>query len=163
MVLTQTNTKDFKLGSQAPHFALPEPLTGGTVSLDDVRGTNGTLVVFLSNHCPFVIHIQAELNRLGSDLKQMGIGMVGISASDVRAYPQDGPDIMKSVAETRLTTFPYLYDETQVISKQFKALCTPDFYLFDKNLRLAYRCVRMPCVKSLDFGGQCPIDFCAES
>lgn len=112
------------------------------MSLDDVRGEIGTLVVFLANHCPFVIHIQKELHRLGTDLKQMGIGMVGISASDVETYPQDGPETMKVVAETRLQTFPYLFDEMQVISKEFKALCTPDFYLFDKDLRLVYRFVQ---------------------
>jgi peroxiredoxin len=137
MVLT-SSTQELLLGSSAPDFNLPEPLAGRALSLREVRGKAGTLVVFVCNHCPYVIHVQAELRRLGADLKERGIGMVGISSNDVATYPQDGPTHMAALAKDKFNSFPYLYDETQDVARRYKAVCTPDIYLFDKNLALVY-------------------------
>lgn len=127
------------LGTVAPDFALMEPLTGKMVSLDDVKLEKGLLVVFMCNHCPFVILLQEQLAALGTDLKDMGIGMVGISSNDAKSYPQDGPKAMKTMASTTFSTFRYLFDETQAVAKAYRAACTPDIFLFDGNKKLVYR------------------------
>lgn len=137
MVMTESTM--LPLGTKLPPFALPEPRTGNTFTQDDVRMENGLLVVFMCNHCPFVVHLQQQLKSLGADLPSMGIGMVGISSNDINGYPQDGPRQMKQYAEGIFSTFKYLYDETQQVAKDFKASCTPDIFLFDKDLTLVYR------------------------
>lgn len=126
------------LGTPAPYFDLPD-VRGGRVRLSDLRDAKGLLVVFLCNHCPFVKHIREELGRLGRDYASMGLAMVGISSNDAAQYPQDGFDAMRIEALDAGWTFPYLYDESQSVAKAYGAACTPDFFLYDRNHRLAYR------------------------
>ena len=126
------------LGTPAPPFALPEPATGATVSLDELAGP-ALVVTFICNHCPYVQHVAAGLAALGRDLTDQGVAMVGISSNDVVAYPQDGPDQMVAEARRHGWTFPYLYDETQDVARAFSAACTPDTFVFDGERRLVYR------------------------
>ncbi len=127
------------LGTEAPHFALPDPVTGATVSNDDFAGAPGLLVMFLSNHCPFVKHIAAELAALGRDYGQRGLAMVAIGCNDIDKYPDDRPELIKVEVERRGYTFPYLFDQSQEVAKAYRAACTPDFYLFDRDRKLVYR------------------------
>ncbi|GAB5518025.1 MAG: thioredoxin family protein [Rhodothermales bacterium] len=127
-----------ELGSAAPAFSLPDTVSGQQRSLDDVRGEKGTVVMFICNHCPFVLHVNAELVRLANDYAGRGIGFVAISSNDAVAYPQDGPERMKVQAERLGYPFPYLYDASQAVAKAYDAACTPDFYVFDGDLKLVY-------------------------
>ena len=127
------------LGTKAPDFTLPEPATGREVSYAQVAGAKGTLVMFICNHCPFVIHVQEELARLASEYPAKGVGVVAISANNVATHPDDAPDKMAAKAKQVGWTFPYLYDETQEIAKAYTAACTPDFFLFDADRNLVYR------------------------
>ncbi len=128
-----------ELGTEAPFFRLPDTVTGDEVSLDDVASDVGTVIMFLCNHCPYVIHVNPEIVRLAADYKDKGITFVGISSNDVEKYPQDGPEKMKEHAASVGYTFPYLYDESQNVAKDYDAACTPDFYLFDGDRELIYR------------------------
>ena len=126
------------LGTAAPDFKLPD--TGGKmVSLADFKGQPALLVVFICNHCPYVIHLRAGLAQLARDYLPRNVGMVGISSNDAANYPADSPDKMKEEAKKAGYLFPYLYDETQAVAKNYHAACTPDIFLFDKNQRLVYR------------------------
>ena len=127
------------LGTQAPDFELPDTVSGRSLRLADVRGDRATVVMFICNHCPYVVHVNDELVRLARDYQQRGVGFVAISANDVDDYPQDGPDKMKEAAEALGYPFPYLYDETQRVAKAYDAACTPDFFVFDSDLKCAYR------------------------
>jgi len=126
------------LGTAAPHFTLPDPATGESVSLDDFAGP-ALVVTFICNHCPYVKHVADGLAALGRDLADQGVPMVAISSNDVVTYPQDGPDQMVDEARRYGWTFPYLYDETQEVARAFSAACTPDTFVFDGDRRLAYR------------------------
>lgn len=134
-----TPTTSIPLGFKAPDFSLPNVVTGKTITYQDVAGEKGTLVMFICNHCPFVIHIQHELVKLVNDYLPKGIGFVAISANDVVNYPQDGPTEMKKLAEKLKFPFPYCYDETQEVAKAYDAACTPDFSLFNQNNNCVYR------------------------
>jgi thiol-disulfide isomerase/thioredoxin len=127
------------LGTKAPEFELLDTVSNKTLSLEKLKGKNGTLVMFICNHCPFVVHVNPELSRLGKEYQAKGIGFVAISSNDVANYPQDAPHLMKEKAKALEYSFPYLYDETQEVAKAYDAACTPDFYLFDANLELVYR------------------------
>lgn len=127
------------LGTKAPDFTLLDTVTKKPVSLEDVRGERGTVVMFICNHCPFVKHINDEMVRIANDYRVLGFGFVAISSNDVENYPQDGPELMHQNARKHNFTFPYLYDETQAVAKEYDAACTPDFYLFDDALELVYR------------------------
>lgn len=127
------------LGTKAPDFNLLDTVTGDQYSYADVSGDKGTVVMFICNHCPFVIHVNEELVRLANDYRVIGFGFVAISSNDVGTYNQDGPRYMKRVADKNDYPFPYLYDETQEVAKAYDAACTPDFYLFDQEDRLVYR------------------------
>lgn len=128
------------LGTAAPEFALRDVVSGQTVSLADVSdGQRGTLVMFICAHCPFVIHVEDELARLGSDYADKGLGIVAISSNSVASHPEDSPDRLKAMAGRLGFRFPYLYDESQAVAKAYTAACTPDFFLFDGEDRLAYR------------------------
>lgn len=127
------------LGTQAPDFNLKDSVSGGGFTLSDVRGQKGTLVMFICNHCPFVVHIQKELAKFASHYSGSGIGIVAINANDIDNYPDDSPDNMKRVAQEQGYSFPYLFDATQEVAKAYDAACTPDFFLFDADLRCAYR------------------------
>lgn len=134
-----TFTKPITLGFRAPDFNLFDTISEKKLSFKDIKGINGTLVVFICNHCPYVKHIIHELIKLGNDYKPKGIGMVVISSNDVVAFPEDHPEKMKDWAKTLGFPFPYLYDETQDVAKAYEAACTPDFNLFDENNRCVYR------------------------
>lgn len=126
------------LGTPAPRFSLPEPLTGRLVSSGEFAG-RPLLVMFICNHCPYVQHIRDGLVRLGRDYADRGLGMVAISANDAEAYPDDAPEALAQEARTHGYAFAYLYDESQQVAQAYTAACTPDFFLFDAGHRLAYR------------------------
>ena len=128
-----------QLGSPAPDFSLPEPLTSRLLTLKDFQGKQALLVMFICNHCPYVIHVNQGIVALAKDYQEKGVGFVAISSNDVENYPADAPDKMKVHAGQEGYTFPYLYDETQEVAKAYDAACTPDFYVFDGNRRLVYR------------------------
>lgn len=136
--MVRTPSTMLPLGTPAPDFALPD-VDGRTVSLADFEGAPGLLVVFMCNHCPFVIHLAEALAAFGKEYQAKGLAMVGISSNDVDNYPADSPDKMALEAEARGYTFPYLYDATQAVAKQYRAACTPDFFLFDADRKLVYR------------------------
>lgn len=127
------------LGTPAPDFRLPDTVSGRTIGLDDVAGEHGTLVMFVCNHCPYVKHVRDELARIGDEFPPRGIGVVAISANDAGRYPQDGPEAMRAEAQAAGYAFPYLYDESQRTARAYQASCTPDFFLFGADRRLAYR------------------------
>ncbi len=126
------------LGTTCPDFTLPDP-RGDTVDRDGAMGERGLLVMFLCNHCPFVVHVADELAAIGRDYAGSGLGIVAISSNDVANYPDDAPDKMAQEAEHRGYVFPYLYDETQAVARSFDAACTPDFFLYDVDGLLVYR------------------------
>ncbi|GAB5405037.1 MAG: thioredoxin family protein [Aureliella sp.] len=136
--MVRTASTMLPLGTQAPDFTLPD-FDGKSVSLNDCRGEKGLLVIFMCNHCPYVKHVAPELARLAKDYAAKGVATVGISSNDVDAYPDDSPEKMKLEAQEQGYTFPYLYDATQQVAAAYHAACTPDFYLFDADLKLAYR------------------------
>lgn len=137
MALKESNM--LNLGTQAPHFTLLDTVSGRDLSLNDVKGENGTVIIFSCNHCPFVIHVNSEMVALAHDYSNRGIKMVIISSNDVLNYPLDAPDKMSIVAKVLQYPFPYLYDATQKVAKDYDAACTPDIYLFDAELKLYYR------------------------
>jgi peroxiredoxin len=126
------------LGTTAPDFELPDT-NGKTVSLEDFKGAPALLVIFMCNHCPYVIHIRAGLAQLACDYAPKNIGIVGINSNDAKNYPDDSPAKMKDEVKRAGYIFPYLYDETQAVAKNYRAACTPDFFLFDRGRRLVYR------------------------
>jgi len=127
------------LGTRAPDFALPEPATGRMVARTDFDGAPALLVMFLSNHCPFVKHLADELAAFGREYREKGVAVVAINANDIANYPDDSPEKMVAEVESRGYTFPYLFDESQDVAKAYQAACTPDFFLFDGGGRLVYR------------------------
>ncbi len=137
MALTPSNM--ISLGTAAPDFTLLDTITSKPVSLQNIRGEKGTVVMFICNHCPFVKHVNEEIVRLANDYRVTGFGFVAISSNDIENYPEDSPDKMWEVARKHNYSFPYLYDETQEVAKAYDAACTPDFYLFDDELKLVYR------------------------
>lgn len=137
MVLTASTM--LPLGSKAPNFNLPDVKTGKNVSLKEVMGKKGLLVMFICQHCPYVKHVQTELTKLGHDYGSKGIGIVAISANDAENYPDDSPKELKKYSEKQKFPFSFLYDETQEVAKAYTAACTPDFFLFDHNSALVYR------------------------
>jgi peroxiredoxin len=127
------------LGTAAPDFGLPEPATGRTRSLADFADAPALLVVFLSNHCPFVKQVADELGRFGREYHAKGLAIVGINANDVARHTDDSPARMVEEVARRGYTFPYLFDESQAVARAYGAACTPDFFLYDRERRLAYR------------------------
>ncbi len=137
--MAQTPSNMLALGTSAPQFRLKDTNSNHYYSYDDLKGKKGTLVVFICNHCPFVIHVIDELVRIANDYRVQGIGFIAISSNDVVKYPQDGPEQMTEFAFQNKIDFPYLYDESQDVAKAFDAACTPDFFLFDAQEKLFYR------------------------
>ncbi len=127
------------LGTSAPPFTLRDVVSGQVCSLDSFIGKSALLVMFLCRHCPYVLHIQAEIAKLGQDYAETGLGIVGISSNDPGHYSDDAPERLKEMAERLAFGFPFCFDETQEVAKAYKAACTPDFYLFDGERRLVYR------------------------
>lgn len=127
------------LGAPAAPFALPDAVTGRTVSLDTLPAGAPLLVMFICNHCPFVKHIAAELARIGRDFQPRGLAIVAINSNDIANYPDDSPERMKEEAAAQEYTFGYLFDESQEVARAYRAACTPDFFLYDARRRLVYR------------------------
>ena len=136
--MAMTASAMLELGTKAPDFSLPDT-DGRVVSLSDFEDARALLIVFMCNHCPFMKHVLNGLLNLAREYQMKGVAVVGISANDVDAYPEDGPEMMAEFAERMNFPFSYLYDETQEVAKSYHAACTPDFFLFDKDRRLAYR------------------------
>jgi peroxiredoxin len=127
------------LGTKAPDFELPDVVTGRTVSIRDFDGRRALLVMFICRHCPYVRHVRDELARLGRDFAESDLAIVAISSNDPDAYPEDAPESLAEEARTAGYAFPYLFDETQEVAKEYTAACTPDFFLFDADRALVYR------------------------
>lgn len=136
--MVRTNSTMLPLGTVAPDFSLVS-VDGQTYSLESFPEAQAFLIVFMCNHCPYVIHIADYFASLASEYQQKGVAVIGISSNDVSKYPQDSPEQMVHEAEARGYTFPYLYDETQGVAKAYRAACTPDFFVFDAEKKLVYR------------------------
>jgi thiol-disulfide isomerase/thioredoxin len=127
------------LGTPAPDFKLPDVKSGQTLSLTELKSDKATVIMFICNHCPFVKHVNQGLVALANDYIAKDVSFVAINSNDVANYPEDHPDKMQRVATDLGYPFPYLFDATQAIAKAYDAACTPDFYVFDKDLKLVYR------------------------
>lgn len=127
------------IGTPAPNFHLKDTVSGNYYSLDDLKSNVATVIMFICNHCPFVIHVNQELVNMANEYKNKGVSFIAISSNDVEGYPEDSPDKMSIVAKVLKFPYPYLYDKRQEVAKAYDAACTPDFYVFDKALKLTYR------------------------
>lgn len=127
------------LGISAPTFSLPDVINGNQKKLISLKGKKGTLIIFMCNHCPYVIHLIEGILKTSIDLFEKGINTIAISSNSIQSHPQDGPEEMKKLAQLKNFPFPYLYDQTQEVAHSYKAACTPDFYLFNRQLNLVYR------------------------
>lgn len=127
------------LGTIAPDFTLPDTVSGKRISLQELKSTKGTLVMFICNHCKYVKHIHSELVKITEEFIPKGLSVIAISSNDVVNYPEDDPKLMRELALQHGYKFPYLYDESQETARAYDAACTPDFFLFDGNLKLVYR------------------------
>ena len=137
--MSLTYSSMLELNSNLIEFDLPNSVTNKNFSTDNLDLDKPSLIMFICNHCPFVIHINKALVDTANLYLEKGINFIAISSNDIEKYPQDGPEKMKSHAHDTGYCFPYLYDETQEIAKAYDAACTPDFYLFNNNLELVYR------------------------
>ncbi len=137
--MAKTLSNMVSLGTSAPDFCLPDTVTGRTMSLDEFRSETAVVIMFLCNHCPFVKHVNAGLVQLARDYLPKNISFIAISSNDVENYPEDSPDKMKQTALEVGYNFPYLYDELQEVAKSYSAACTPDFFIYDKDMKLVYR------------------------
>ena len=134
-----TKSKMVELGSAAPEFSLVDTVSGKVFTLPEAGSCKGVLVMFICNHCPYVKHVADQLASIGRDYANTGLEIFAISSNDINEYPQDGPELMRQEALNRAYHFPYLFDDSQSVAKDFGAVCTPDFFLYDSQLKLAYR------------------------
>ena len=134
-----TESTMLPLGTTAPEFELPDTVSGKLMRLSELRSDKATVVMFLCNHCPYVIHVNPEIVRVAAAYQAKGVHFIGISSNDAANYPDDAPEKMGPHAKAAGYTFPYLYDESQEVARAYDAACTPDFYVFDGELRLVYR------------------------
>jgi peroxiredoxin len=138
--MSRTASNMLALGTKAPEFFLKDMKSGTeSFSFADLKGEKGTLVMFICNHCPFVLHVIEEVVMIANDYRVQGLGVIAISSNDAVNYPQDAPKLMTKFAFENNFEFPYLYDETQQVAKTYDAACTPDFFLFDNQDKLIYR------------------------
>lgn len=137
--MVKTVSKMLPLGIQAPRFTLPDVTTGKMVSLKEQEHAKATVIMFICNHCPYVKHISQELAKLGNDYMPKDVRFIAINSNDTEQYPDDSPENMKQTALEQHYPFPYLFDETQEVAEAYQAVCTPDFFVFDSDLNLAYR------------------------
>lgn len=137
--MANTPSNMLPLGTLAPAFNLLDTVSDNNLSLQNLKGQHGTVIMFICNHCPFVIHVNKQLVKIANHYSEKGISFIAISSNDVINYPQDGPDKMKIHAEQEQYPFPYLYDETQLVAKAYDAACTPDLFVFNEDLQLTYR------------------------
>lgn len=127
------------LGTIAPPFALHDVVSKQQYSLNSFTAKTGLLIMFICRHCPYVVHVEQELTRLGRDYRDTSLGIIAISSNDPAGYPDDAPPKLKEMAVRLGFTFPFCHDETQDVARAYHAACTPDFYLFDRDRRLVYR------------------------
>jgi len=137
--MVETPSVMIPLGTQAPGFWLPDTISGKTLSLDELKSDQVTVIMFICNHCPYVKHILTKLVELANDYIPKGTAFIAINSNDVDNYPDDSPEKMKELAGRLEFPFPYLYDETQEVARAYNAACTPDFYIFDERMKLVYR------------------------
>lgn len=137
MALKESNM--LELGTIAPNFHLRDTVSNNYYSLDDLKSSRATVIMFICNHCPFVIHVNPELVRMANEYKNKGVAFIAINSNDVENYPEDAPDKMSIVAKVLRYPFPYLFDKYQEVAKAYDAACTPDFYVFDGASKLTYR------------------------
>jgi thiol-disulfide isomerase/thioredoxin len=137
--MARTPSTMVALGTKAPDFTLTDTISGKNISLEDVKRNIATVIMFICNHCPFVKHINAELVELANEYNNKGVGFVAINSNDVINHPHDSPELMTQVAKELNYPFTYLYDESQDVAKAYDAACTPDFFIYDKHLKLVYR------------------------
>lgn len=137
--MARTPSNMMPLGTIAPGFELPDTVSGNRLSLEMLKSDKATVIMFICNHCPFVKHVDEGIVSLANDYQKKGVSFVAISSNDVENYPQDAPDLMKVEAEKVGYTFPYLYDQDQAVARAYDAACTPDFYIFDADLKCVYR------------------------
>jgi peroxiredoxin len=138
MAFTESNM--LPLGTSAPDFTLPDTVSGREISLHEIAaGKSALVIMFLCNHCPYVVHVNPEIVRIARDYQAQGVAFAAISSNDVINYPDDSPDKMKLHALQTGYSFPYLYDESQEVARAYDAACTPDFYVFDRARKLYYR------------------------
>ena len=137
MAATRSQMKALK--SSAPSFKLLNTVNGEVITLENLKSEKATVILFICNHCPFVIHINDALVNLANKYQKKGVSFIAISSNDILNYPADAPELMTKFAKKNNYTFPYLYDEDQSVAKAYGAECTPDLFVYDKNLELAYR------------------------
>jgi peroxiredoxin len=137
--MAYTESTMLPLGTKAPDFELPDTVSGKILHLSGLASPKATVIMFLCNHCPYVLYVNEEIVRIATEYQAKGVAFIGISSNDADNYPEDAPDKMSEHARITGYTFPYLYDETQEVARAYDAACTPDFYVFDANLQLAYR------------------------
>ena len=137
--MAETPSTMLPLGTIAPQFELPDVVSGESYTLDSLRAKQGTVIMFICNHCPYVKHIQHRVVEVANAYQDKGFRFVAINSNDAHAYPADSPDRMKIEASLHQYSFPYLYDETQAVAKAYHAACTPDFYLFNNAGACVYR------------------------
>ena len=137
--MARTPSNMLPLGTVAPHFELIDTISDSLLKLEELKGRHGTVIMFICNHCPFVIHVNEQLVKMANDYNDKGIRFIAISSNDAVKYPQDGPENMKVHAKKEKYPFPYLYDETQQVAIAYDAACTPDLFVFDAQLKLIYR------------------------
>lgn len=138
-IMAATSTIQIPLGFTAPDFKLPDVVSGMEKTLMQLKSDKATVVVFICNHCPYVIHIMDELVRVGREYIPKGVSFVMINSNDVENYPDDSPKKMTAFAKVHNFPFPYLYDETQKVARHYNASCTPDFNVFDGKMKCVYR------------------------
>ena len=137
--MARTESYMLPLNTKAPHFSLTNGIDQNQLTLDQVKGSSGTLVIFMCNHCPYVLHLLDKIVEVSHQIKEWGINTVSISSNDVDNYPEDSPELMQKLTIEKSFGFPYLHDPTQEVALAYEAACTPDFYLFDQDLKLVYR------------------------
>ena len=137
--MARTPSNMLPLGTIAPNFELLDTISNTVLNLKNIKGEKGTVIMFICNHCPFVIHVNPEIVSIANAYKTKGLSFIAISSNDAINYPQDSPEKMKVHAKNEGYSFPYLFDNSQDVAKAYDAACTPDFYVFDKALALVYR------------------------
>ena len=137
--MARTPSNMVSLGTKAPDFSLLDVISEEFKNLNELKGENGSVIMFICNHCPYVKHVNKTIVELANKFEKDGINFIAISSNDVINYPEDSPELMKINAQEYNFIFPYLYDESQEVAKKYDAACTPDFYLYNSELRLIYR------------------------
>lgn len=137
--MAETMSNMIPLGTKAPNFELIDTISNQKLSLEQLKSDKATVIMFICNHCPFVKHIESKLVEIAKNYQAKGVAFIAINSNDIENYPDDAPDKMQQTAKKYGFCFPYLFDETQEVAKAYKAACTPDFYIFDKNLLCVYR------------------------